>query len=56
VARLRFDRLLGQRPGRRIGRIEFCDQCASVCGPRCRAEALRDKTLLRALTAGRPVL
>jgi hypothetical protein len=56
VPRSRLSRSLTRWAGRHAAPIEFCDRCARVCDARCRATALRDQSLLRALNAGRPVL
>ena len=44
--------LLTRRPGRvRVGHVEFCERCGSVCDARCRADTLRDQAVTRALDA-----
>jgi hypothetical protein len=32
--------------------VEFCDRCATACDASCRAAAIREGTLLRALQFG----
>ena len=32
--------------------VEFCDRCAKVCDAGCRAAAVREQALLRALRFG----
>ena len=30
-------------------RVEFCDRCGQVCDARCRADAVRERVLARAV-------
>ena len=32
--------------------VEFCDSCGRICDPACRAEELRERTLVSALGFG----
>ena len=32
--------------------VEFCDRCAKVCDASCRATAVRDQAMLRAVRFG----
>jgi hypothetical protein len=32
--------------------VEFCDRCARVCDAGCRAAAIRERALMRALRSG----
>jgi hypothetical protein len=41
--------------GSRALAVEFCDRCAKVCDAGCRAAAVREQALMRALRFGGPV-
>lgn len=37
-------------------RVEFSDRAGTVCGPACRAQAIRDRAIERGLSRGWPGL
>jgi hypothetical protein len=36
----------------KVGRVQFCDSCASVCDDRCRIAAIRESALDRRVRFG----